>query len=73
MTCHANRPSHEGLFYIKETAMVETKVTGEMNAALMEDLQNVAQGFMGKPVKITIQELNGTERRPRAKDQQPER
>jgi hypothetical protein len=41
---------------------METQLTGIMNPELIEELQRVAQQFIGKQVRGVIQEVNGEQR-----------
>jgi hypothetical protein len=48
--------------------IVEIQVTGVMNDELVEELQRIAQRFMGKQVKVIIQEFNGEEKSRRRRE-----
>jgi hypothetical protein len=44
---------------------VETQLTGMMDEELITELQRIAQRFLGKQVKVVVQEWNGQEKKPR--------
>ena len=46
---------------------MSTELTGVMTDELIEQLQQIAQTFKGKTVRIVIQESNGDERKPRGR------
>jgi hypothetical protein len=45
--------------------MMETQLSGVMDDQLIEELQRIAQRFLGKQVRIIIEENNGEKRRKR--------
>jgi hypothetical protein len=48
--------------------IVEIQVTSVMNDELVKELQRIAQRFMGKQVKVIIQEFNGEEKSRRRRE-----